>query len=394
MAQITEDQLIGMLNGKSRILLIDPPYERKYMPLGLSKIATFARAKGSSVKFARGYDGLEYDLICMTTLFTMDWLIVRRTLRGIRMLNPTVPILMGGILASLMPQIIEKENLGISIFRGYSRILDTMIPSYDIDWGVDDPWNDYSMIFTSRGCPNACAYCAVKILEPESWLNPQWKSHIDPTRPNIMISDNNFSACDSDHIYDVIGHIHGMRKRILFDNGFDCKFINDNMAARLALLKYIRHGMRLSFDRISEDGIFQEAIRKIIAAGIPRSSIMAYILFNFNDIPRDADYRARECINLGIRPYPQQFIPLTYISRKIPFVGKNWTLELIRAFRYFWLMAGMHTKMTFDQALGSTLWPKRFRLGAADMEVWNRKIYPRDRNAPCAYTHHQLSGPS
>jgi hypothetical protein len=74
---------------------------------------------------------------------------------------------------------------------------------------------------------------------------------------------------------------------------------------------------------------------------------MAYVLFNFNDTPSEADYRMRECVKLGIRPYPQQYEPLKEASRDKKFIGKHWTPNLVRAFRYFWLMAGIYTKTTF-----------------------------------------------
>jgi len=45
--------------------------------------------------------------------------------------------------------------------------------------------------------------------------------------------------------------------------------------------------MRLAFDRIEEDGIFQHAINMLKDNGVPRNAIMSYCLFNFMDTPQD-----------------------------------------------------------------------------------------------------------
>ncbi|KKM12477.1 hypothetical protein LCGC14_1720170 [marine sediment metagenome] len=69
---IEEKELIKKLKKAKKILLIEPPYRRKYIPLGLAKIASFAKNNGSEVIFQRGYSLRNVDLICITSLFTYD----------------------------------------------------------------------------------------------------------------------------------------------------------------------------------------------------------------------------------------------------------------------------------------------------------------------------------
>jgi hypothetical protein len=162
-----------------------------------------------------------------------------------------------------------------------------------------------------------------------------------------MISDNNLSAQPIEHIEEICNFISENKKSVVFDNGFDCKHINEKMANLLSKLKFVRVGLRLAFDRIEEDGVFQEAIRKLKEAGVPKGSLMAYVLFNFKDTPKDAIYRAEECVRLGIRPYPQKYTPLNKTSRSEKYVGEHWTPNLIKAYRYFFLMASYYTKYKF-----------------------------------------------
>lgn len=362
---IDEGEMLGLLAKAKTTFLLEPPYRRKYVPLGLAKIAAFAKAQGGQVRFGRHYDGWPCDLVCVTSLFTYDSRKVRDAVTQVRFLAPSTPILLGGVYASLMPKHALAD--GVAIFQGYSRELETYIPDYDIDWGVGEPWDGFSFTFTSRGCPNRCPYCAVPKLEGATWVNPTWKEHVVDDKPNAMVSDNNLSACPSEHVEAVIDFLVEKRKRVVFDNGFDCKFVTPKMAEMLARLRFTRHGMRLAFDRIEEDGTFQAAVRSLIEAGVPKGQIMAYVLFNFRDTPKEADYRMRECVRLGVRPYPQRFTPLNATSRESPFVGRHWTKGLLRAFRNFWLMAGYYTKATFEEwASGG----HDSRMAGKDWEAW------------------------
>lgn len=362
--------MIGLLRKSKNTLLIEPRYTRKYVPLALAKIATLVKDNGGQVTFSRtGTDNSKkYDLACVTSLFTYDSKDVNDIIDELKWWNPDVPILLGGVYATLMKnQILSSKD--IMLFPGYSRELDMHMPDYNIDWGLEKPWDDFAFIFTSRGCPNKCSYCAVHKLEPERWINPEWKKLSTTNKQYLMISDNNLSAT-LEHLNDVVNFLVENKKTIVFDNGFDCKHVTDDMANRLSKLKFTRSGMRLAFDRIEEDGIFQEAITKLIKAGVPKSQIMAYCLFNFTDTPQEANYRMSECVRLGIRPYPQQFTPLNKLDRKDIYIGKYWTLPLIRAFRNFWLLAGIYKKNTFEgwaRDLANT------KLESADWVAWESK---------------------
>ena len=346
---INENEMLEMLKKANKVFLLEPNYRRKYPPLGLAKISTFLQENDIASEFGRVYDGQECDLVCITSLFTFQSEKIFEAIEQVHFLNPGVSILLGGVFASLMTSPIHRRYPDISIFKGYSKELDQCVPNYNIDASLEEPWTKFSFVFTSRGCPNKCAYCAVWRIEPEQWINPHWRDAIDEDKPYVMISDNNLSACSFEHIKEVVNYCIDHNKRIVFDNGFDCKHITQEMAELLGKAKYTRSGMRLAFDRIEEDGIFQKAVNLLIDAGVPKSQIMAYVLFNFHDTLEEADYRMRVCADLGIRPYPQKYEPLTELNRDTPFIGKHWNKGLLKKFRYFWLMGGLYTKTTFSE---------------------------------------------
>jgi len=370
---INEQSALRMISKAKKILLLEPQYTRKYIPLGLAKIATFAKSKKINVEFSRTHKP-GFDLICMTSLFTTEIGKVKEALKECSFFesNTHTPILLGGICATLMPKAFDTYR-NLKIFVGFSKRLDQCVPDYNIDWGVDEKFKDFAYVFTTRGCPNSCAYCAVKRLEGQiQWINPSWKAHIVESKENILISDNNLSACEDGHLNAVVDYLIEKRKGVLFDSGFDCKHITKEMAQKLGQIKFVRRGMRLAFDRIEEDGIFQNAVELLKENGVIKSQIMVYVLFNFLDTPREAHYRLSECRRLGIGMYPQCYTPLNRKSKKNKYIGKYWTKNLIRGFRYYWLMAGFFNKMSFEEYLGSNLEMKA-SLTREDWEKWNYK---------------------
>ena len=201
-------------------------------------------------------------------------------------------------------------------------------------------------------------------------MENKWKDMIIPNRPNLMILDNNLSAISFEQLKEIIDYSVINKKKILFENGLDCKHITKEMADELARVRFVRNGMRLAFDRIEEDGVFQKAIEMLFESGVSKGNFMIYVLFNFTDRPHDADYRARECARLGVHPYPQYYRPLKILSKNEVHVGKHWTLNLGRLFRNFWLMRGLWSKMSFDEYIHNHSDTQRFHITKEDIRVW------------------------
>lgn len=370
---LDEKSLKNILSSKKNVLLVEPNYKRKYIPLGLAKISSYIKQNNGKTTFARNYiKNQKFDCVCITSLFTYDSEIVLRAIDRCRSYYKNVPIIVGGIYASLMPDHLlsnVQSDKNIYIFRGCSDFLDNTAADYSVDWNLQVPWNDFSFCFTTRGCPNKCGYCAVWRIEPEKIIIKNWKEQIVDSKANVMISDNNLSAQSKKHISNVLDFLIEINKHVVFDNGVDCKLVDDFFAQKISKIKFYKTGMRLAFDRIEEDVVFQNAIERLLKAGVHKGNVMAYVLFNFNDSPKEADYRARECVKLGIRPYPQRYTPLNYSSRKnISFIGKKWSEELVKAFRHFWLMGGLFRKMEFKDYIQTK---NQFNITDKDIDLYN-----------------------
>ena len=348
---LTEAEMLAAVRGAKNILLIEPEYKRIYMPLGLAKIAAYAKAHGAQVRFARHWFGGAFDLVCVSSLFTWESACVIRKLKIFEKMTKA-RIIVGGIYASLMPKHILENTKRAEVYCGTSPVLDEVVPLYDMDWQVEGPhyhhpqnWDEFSYVFTSRGCPNRCGYCVVWRMEPKQLIVKNWKSHIIPGRPNVVIGDNNLSDAPPEHFRDVFAHLTKTGKGVVIDSGIDCRRIDDEKAKQLAGVKWIYNGLRLAFDSMAVDGIFQKCVERLHKAGVKPGDIMSFVLYNFNDTPAEAHYRMKECKRMGVRPYPQQFMPLNQLEKGLEHNGMHWTKALCRAFRSYWLLPGLAMSM-------------------------------------------------
>lgn len=166
-----------------RILLVEPNYKNKYPPIGLMKISSYFKTKGDFVRFHKGLLPQEelsgFNKVFITTLFTFDFEMCVETIRYYAAIVGIDKVYVGGIAATIMPDRFRDEVPGLKILEGqltssnrlgYSDNIDIDILEldYDILWDISYsyPAADSYFIYTTRGCPRKCSFCAVKTLEP------------------------------------------------------------------------------------------------------------------------------------------------------------------------------------------------------------------------------------
>lgn len=197
-----------------RILLIEPNYKNKYPPIGLMKISTYYKSKGDFVQFHKGLlpvtEATTYDKVFVTTLFTFDFDMCVETIRYYIAIVGKDKVFVGGIASTIISDRFEAAIPDIHILKGQltsSGILgysdnvniDVLELDYDILWDIsyDYPAADSYFIYTSRGCPRKCSFCAVKTLEPAFYECQNVKEQIERVdtrfgiKRNLLIMDNN-----------------------------------------------------------------------------------------------------------------------------------------------------------------------------------------------------------
>ena len=194
--------------------MVEPNYKNKYPPIGLMKISTYYKSKGDYVEFHKGLMPISevktFDRVLITTLFTFDFDMCIQTIQYYIAIVGIENIYVGGIAATIMPEKflerIPKLKLNIgqltsSKVLGYddNKNIDVMELDYDILWDISYEYAaaDSYFIYTTRGCPRKCAFCAVKTLEPNFYDCNNIREQIENVnrrfgiKKQLLIMDNN-----------------------------------------------------------------------------------------------------------------------------------------------------------------------------------------------------------
>lgn len=237
------------------VLLVEPGYKNKYPPMGLMKISTYHKQRGDKVIFFKGlmpkaeFEKFEFGKVYITSLFTFYFSQTVNTIKHYQKLISPEQIYIGGIMASLMKDKLQKDIGNESVvltglltdskalgFNDHVNI-DTLPLDYSI---LDDitykyPAGDNYFAYISRGCTNKCKFCAVPILEPEFCLTNNITSQINIAcerygeKQNLLLLDNNILSFDTTVLTKIVDDIY----RLGFDK--DTKYF-----AELPLKKYLK----------------------------------------------------------------------------------------------------------------------------------------------------------
>jgi len=337
-----------------RVLLVEPQYRRRrpskegksgsrlddsvlwYPPLGLMKLSRFHKDRGDEVRFVSGCDKSVFhepdlynpaelwDRVYITTLFTYHFDRIVKTIRFyLDAVGGTAgKIFVGGVMASLMSDAIFEET-GIYPISGVLNSPEplriagkTDIDLLPLDYELLNPElysiNETYYGYTTRGCINKCPWCGVPVLEPEFIPYIDIKPSINVMRdlygdkPYLKLMDNNVLA--SPYLEQIVQDLEDLgygrdsytntdpkRQRVIdFNQGLDSKLLTKKTMRLLARLNI--RPMRIAFDRLREKKEYIRALTLAYEYGV--SEFSNYMLYNFNDTPRDLYERL--CVNIRL----------------------------------------------------------------------------------------------
>lgn len=349
------------------ILLVEPNYKIKFPPLGLMKISAYHKTLGDKVVFVKGFNSklaYEYwDRIYVTTLFTYNWKITVDTINQYKALvgGDTSRILVGGILASLMPEEVWRAT-GIAPHQGVlsslhtldddnELIVDQMTPDYEL---FNDAPHNYTLVddsyfgYSTRGCVHKCDFCGVHRIEPKfveyQGLKPYVNNIIERygERAHLSLFDNNILASQKFEqiINDIIdlGFKKGAKfgptrksRKVDFNQGTDARLMTEEHARLLSQIAI--NPLRIAFDSIKFKKIYSDKIKLAAKYGI--ANLSNYILYNHKDTPEDFWQRLKINIdlnseyNLNIYSFPMKYIPLMAKDRN-HISTPNWNWYFVR----------------------------------------------------------------
>ncbi|MCQ2343110.1 MAG: cobalamin B12-binding domain-containing protein, partial [Paludibacteraceae bacterium] len=225
----------------------------------------------------------KWDWVGVTTLFTFYWDITIETIEFAKlMVKDTKNIMVGGVLASIQPEEIEKAT-GIKPHTGTLHtpykdidednpyIIDELPLDYsildEIDYVYPDSGAFYS--YSTRGCIRHCPFCAVPTLEPNYQSYLPLYERIAQTRRlygdqrNLLLMDNNVLA--STELKTIIEDIQrcGFTKGAKYFEPNQYKIAIRNLRLGLNDRAYIRKAYRLLKD-LNDMRCFNEDTRTLI----------------------------------------------------------------------------------------------------------------------------------
>ncbi len=302
------------------VLLVEPDYYTRYPPLGLLKLAQYERQLGNEVRFVRGCVGSpKPDHIYVTSLFTYSWRAVHQAVRFYKERFEDVPLTLGGIYASLLPEhaaLSGADEVHVGLFPD----AEDLMPA----WDLVPEWNG-SVIFASRGCIRKCGFCSVPKLEgrPQA-LKYGIRNQIYRKHTRVILWDNNILGnANWTAIFDQLADI-GLE--VDFNQGLDARLLTDEVAQKLAKLKF--HSLRLAYDYKGVGPFVQKALERLEAVGIRRRQVVVYTLYNYLDDPENFKTRVEEILSWGATSYPMRFEPLTSLTKNA-YISPRWSKEQV-----------------------------------------------------------------
>ena len=291
------------------------------------------------------------DMILVTSMMTYWYPGVRETISILRERLPGVPLVLGGIYATLCHDHARHTSGADLVFRGPAEDMLLKLvgeftgfhpetkfdpadlntypyPAFDLQRHMG-----YVPLLTSKGCPFSCAYCAAKVLNPErrnrdpiqvveevDYWHRRWGIEnfvfyddallMDPERHAALIFEGvirsglkiRFHTPNALHIRWISPEIAGLMKRAGFET------------IRLGLETARSHNRPEHDPKVSMDD-FHRAIANLKAAGFEKHQIGVYLLVGLpGQSSEEITASIRTVKNHDVRPVLAHYTPIPHTA--------------------------------------------------------------------------------
>jgi pyruvate-formate lyase-activating enzyme len=289
---------------------------------------------------ARVRDAEPFDAALVTSAMAHWYPGVRWAVAQLRSLAPGIPIVLGGVYASLWPEHARAWSGADRVFPGH---LPAVGPELARFLGLPlepvrpfRPWHDlglhdgaaYTGVRTARGCPFRCSYCASPLLS----------TGFEPSRPDVVIEElvalsrlgvRDVAFYDDALLVDSGSRLLPILERVVdldlplrfhTPNGLHARFVTHDVATWMARSRFST--VRLGLETVAPDRQLStggkvstaevaEAVHRLLRAGLPRAALGVYLLVG---LPGQSLEEVREGVvwvrSLGIRPHLAEFSPI------------------------------------------------------------------------------------
>jgi radical SAM superfamily enzyme YgiQ (UPF0313 family) len=282
-----------------------------------------------------------FDLVFVTSIMSWWYPGVQKVIEIIREGHKSVPIVLGGIYATLWHRHASSNSGADFIFNGPAEddikvVLNTFgfrlkkkaevaSPYYKLDLYSGHP---FAPVMTGTGCPFSCAYCASGILR-KNFSQRTPREVVDEIKELSEKGVRDFAFYDDALLVDADRHIRpildeiktlGIHARFHCPNGLHARFIDDGLARlmRDSGFRTIRLGLETVYaERQKETGgkvtceDLASAVGYLKRQGFTKKEIGVYLMYG---LPGQALNEVREgmafLMSLGVRVHLAEFSPI------------------------------------------------------------------------------------
>jgi len=249
-----------------------------------------------------------FDMVFVTSIMTYWYPGVLKAIEMVRDLHPHVPVILGGIYASLYEKHAANNSGADHVYTGpINSNIEKIMESFGLGMiKINEPASYYKMglyrsypfapLMTSKGCPYNCSYCASSSLsqefvqrKPAEVLKEITDLYGIGVRDFAFYDDALFVNADS-HLKVILREIinSGMDIRFHCPNGVHARFIDNELANLLKQSGFTT--LRTSLETVNTNrqaetggkitsGTFQESIKSLKAAGFTKENIGVYLMY-------------------------------------------------------------------------------------------------------------------
>jgi radical SAM superfamily enzyme YgiQ (UPF0313 family) len=321
---------------------IEKPFSLKSIPRNYSQYGIPEEMLLKRLSFLE-----ELDLICVTSGMTFWYPGVFKLIEIIRELFKNVPIILGGIYATLCYEHAMKQSGVDIVFKGSEElealklILDLTsfklrTPNSELRTGLYPafdlyPQLNYACIATSKGCPFRCIYCASPFLSKGFVRRDPLKVVEEIEHWTTRYGVSNIAFYDDALLVEPFKYFIPIMKEVM-ERGIHCNFhtpnaihireIDEEVAGLLfrSGFKTVRLGFESSIEKTqiemggkANNQEFQRAVKNLKRAGYSKEEIGVYILAG---LPGQRAGEVEESIafvrETGARPMLVEYSPIPH----------------------------------------------------------------------------------
>ena len=301
---------------------------------------SFARYGISKEEFRKRLEIIRgFDVVFITSVMSYWYLGIKWVLDELNRLAVSVPIILGGVYATLWPEHAQKELDVDFICKGPLELnKDKLISFLGLEKRIryERPWYEilewdfvnYGAVRTAIGCPFSCTYCASRILT--GGFKPiTLKAVIDEILfyyskgvKQIAFYDDALLVDFEQRLLPILEFLQ--KKHISFEfhtpNGLHARLITEKVAKwlvksnfktiRLSLETINRDRQKITGNKVSNEEL-EAAVKALINAGMEPENIGVYLLIGLPGQDLDEVEEGIKFVKkLGVRPYLAEFSPI------------------------------------------------------------------------------------